>query len=138
MKKVLLLPLFALACSPLKKGESYPLTWVELRVKHRLYPNFQEIHRVKPKEFFEIGDTDYRGKVVRFLPDFAIDDSGRIFSKTDEPNNPAVLVEVWLKNKKVDEIWAFKEGLIPHFKASSTLQFVIVDLKVPVKGGDSL
>jgi hypothetical protein len=138
MKRFLILALIVMACSPMRKEKTYPLEWVTLKVSHRMYPNFKETHKVKPFEFFDIGDTDYRAKVVRFLPDFAIDDSGRIFSKSEKPENPAVLVEVWLKNKRVDKVWAFQEGLIPHFKASSMLRFEIVDFKVPEEGGDSL
>lgn len=128
-----LLAILLLSCIPSKKVKTYPLEWVSLKVRHRLYPNFEEVHKVKPLEFFDVSDTDYRAKVVRFLPDFAIDDSGKVFSRSGEPKNPAVLVEVWLKKKKIDQMWAFRSGSIPHFKASSYLYFEILDFSVPKK-----
>ena len=134
MRRILVPGAFMLLLGGCVKGgkyESYPLNWVELRVRHRMYKNFEETHKVKLNEFFEISDTDYRGRVIRFIPDFAIDDSGRVFSKGLDPKNPAVLVEVWKKRKKIEETWAFREGLLPHFRASSMLSFEIVDFSIP-------
>jgi hypothetical protein len=117
-----------IGCFPMRRESTYPLEWVELRVRHRLYPKYEEIHRVKPYEFFELSDTDYRARVIKFIPDFAIDDSGNVFSKSNELNNPAVLVEVWRGRKKVDEQWVFRKGSIPHFKRTSFIVFEIIEL----------
>jgi len=130
--------LFSLSCLHFRKGVDYPIQSVTIRVRHQLYPKYKEIHKVKLFEFFDISDTDYKARVVKFLPDFAINEKGKIFSRSKEVKNPAVLIEVWKRRKKVDEVWAFREGSIPHFKKGSFLIVEIVDISLPLKETDNI
>lgn len=110
-------------------GCDQPLESVVLRVNHRMYPAFQETHRAAPGEPFAIGDTDYSARIVGFVPDFAIATGTKeVVSRSNELRNPAVRLEVYQNNKKVDEVWAFRGEGPPHFGAESMLAFRIEEL----------
>ena len=108
----------------------------ELRVQHSHYPGFREVHRVRLGEEFQVGDSDYAARVVRFEPDFAMDRKrGEIFSRSDSLNNPAVLVRVKEKGKRKAEIWAFAKAP-PHGGGKVPLLFFLDAVDSP--GGERL
>jgi len=45
--------------------------------------------------------------VSRFVPDFVIGEGSRIQSRSDQPNNPAALVEAWKGEERVFSGWIF-------------------------------
>ncbi len=58
------------------------------------------------KQAFAVGRED-RVPPLRFLPDFALDlESGRAISRSEEPNNPALLVEI-RGPKTTERRWLF-------------------------------
>jgi hypothetical protein len=101
----------------------------EIVVGHSHYPNFREEHRVALKERFAIGDSDYEARIVRFEPDFALDNTkGEVFSRSEDYNNPAVQIEVFKGGKKVTKLWAF--GLaFPHRGQGVPLTFRLVSVE---------
>jgi hypothetical protein len=115
--------LLVLACSS-------PLVSARLTVGHRLFPEFREEHTVAPGETFQLGDTDYSGRIVGVIKDFAIDDSTkRVFSRTEEPRNPALRIRIFEDGRTVEEVWAFGGEGPPHFARSSELYFHIDSLR---------
>lgn len=101
---------------------------VQLRVTHRMHPDFVEIERAVPGEKFQIGDTDFYGKIVDFVPDFAIDDrTKKVISRSKEMRNPALKVEVYEGSKRVEASWAFFTD-VPHFAPKSELAFQVDSL----------
>lgn len=101
------------------------VTRVTLLVRHRAFPDFFDVDSVALKEEFEIGDTPYTARVVEFVPDFAMDlKTHRIFSRTNEPNNPAFRVIVREKKVPQDTVWAFF-NMPPHFARKSLLAFMV-------------
>jgi len=58
--------------------------------------------------------TDYSVQVIRFLPDFALDERFLAFSRSDEFNNPAALVEVRKGTRPVLRTWVFAKHLAFH------------------------
>ena len=48
-----------------------------------------------------------RVAVRRFVPDFVIGEGNRIQSRSEEPNNPAALVEAWKGEERVFSGWVF-------------------------------
>ncbi|MFN8547857.1 MAG: hypothetical protein U0527_07805 [Candidatus Eisenbacteria bacterium] len=101
---------------------------VQLRVTHRMHPDFVEIERAVPGEKFQIGDTDFYGKIVDFVPDFAIDDrTKKVISRSKEMRNPALKVEVYEGSKRVEASWAFFTD-VPHFAPKSELSFQVDSL----------
>jgi hypothetical protein len=116
-----------LALAVLVGGCRDPRVRVSLKVTHRLFPNFEEIHEVHLGERFGVGDQDFAAEATEFVPDFAIGlESGKIFSRSDEPNNPAVKVLVFQGDEQVDKVWAFTGEGAPHFARTSFLAFQLL------------
>jgi hypothetical protein len=120
---------------------SPPFASVTLMIRHRVFPNFRDRQRVKLDKEFVIGDTDYTGRVIRYVPDFFMDVKTRMIkSRSNEPKNPAF--EVVVKQKKVpqDTSWAFLR-VPPHFARTSLLSFQILRIdfadRPPVVNPDS-
>lgn len=104
---------------------------VTLRVRSRLYPSYKEEHKVKLYQKFFLADTDLQAVAVEFIPDFAIDTSGHnVISRSDTLNNPAVKVLVISDKEKKEEVWAFREGMMPHFSPKSFIGFELLDYNV--------
>jgi hypothetical protein len=98
--------------------------------------------QVRPREVFQVGDTDYSAQIVRFVPDFAMNlKTGKIATRTPLPNNPAFQIIVKEKHVPQDTTWAFLNSP-PHFARKSMLAFQIlrIDFKnhEPVVRQDSV
>jgi hypothetical protein len=98
---------------------------VTLGIRHRVFQNFSELQTVAPRKEFPVGDTEYSARIVRYIPDFAMDlETRKIISRSNEPRNPAF--EIVVREKKVpqDTVWAFL-NMPPHFARKSMLAFKI-------------
>lgn len=98
---------------------------VTLGIRHRVFQNFTELQTVAPRKEFPVGDTEFSARIVRYIPDFAMDlETKRIISRSNEPRNPAF--EIVVREKKVpqDTVWAFL-NMPPHFARKSMLAFKI-------------
>jgi hypothetical protein len=136
--------LLATPAIPAEAPKAPPLevTGVTLRIRHRVFANFREDRGVRPRQVFQVGDTDYSAQVVRFVPDFAMNTkSHKIVTRSPEPNNPAFEIIVKEKGAPQDTTWAFL-NMPPHFARTSMLAFQIlrIDFKnhAPVVCSDSL
>jgi hypothetical protein len=99
---------------------------VTVRVRHRVWEKFKEEAEVEIGEEFQIGDTEYTARIVRFVPDFAMKmQSKEVISRTPEPNNPAVRIIVLENEEPTDTTWAFTQEL-PHYGRLSLLAFQII------------
>ncbi|MDH7499769.1 MAG: cytochrome c biogenesis protein ResB [candidate division NC10 bacterium] len=58
--------------------------------------------------------TDYSVQAIRFLPDFALDERFLAFSRSEEFNNPAALVEVRKGTRPLLRRWVFAKHLSFH------------------------
>lgn len=103
-----------------------------LRVTHT-QEGWQEVVEVQPGSSQKVKGVAIA--VLKYLPDFAIDDQGRAGTRSEEPNNPALLVEVtasparrhWLfakhpgahTNKQEDPYveYGYLEGKIKQFRS---------------------
>jgi hypothetical protein len=102
---------------------------VTLRIRHRVFEKFADERRVRPREVFQIGDTDYSAQIVRFVPDFAMNlKTGKIATRTPLPNNPAFQIIVKEKHVPQDTTWAFLNSP-PHFARKSMLAFQILRIE---------
>jgi hypothetical protein len=113
-----------------KRGPT--LESIRLRAKHRVYENFSEDHTVVMGERFPISDEAYEACAVEFLPDFAIEiqkGEKKVFSKSPEPNNPAVRLYVYRDGEVIDSVWAFPGKGAPHFSRESFIYFEILELR---------
>ena len=102
-----------------------------LEARHMHFANFSDEHRVSLGEDFSIGDTEVIARIVRFEPDLAINtDTKEIFSRTQEMNNPAVLVEVNEPGKEAVQVWAFRNP-VPHMRGKTPLMFLLRAIEDP-------
>jgi cytochrome c biogenesis protein len=58
-------------------------------------------------EMKEIAGTGHRVQFAAFVQDFSLGEGNRIYSKSDQPNNPAVQVKIYQNGKLSFEGWSF-------------------------------
>jgi hypothetical protein len=106
-------------------GRGARLDAVTLLIRHRVFHDFRDVQRVKLKQDFIVGDTDFSARVVQYVPDFAMDlGSRKIFSRTDQPNNPAFKIIVFKNKVPQDTTWALL-NMPPHFARKSLFGFLV-------------
>ena len=116
---------------PARSQRSYRFDAVTLGVRHRVFHDFRDLHRVKLSEEFVLGDGDYRARVVQYLPDFQMDlGTRRYFSLSDQPNTPAFRIIVRKGKIPQDTTWAFLNNP-PHFSARSYFAFQVLKVELP-------
>jgi hypothetical protein len=116
----------ATGAAPPPAGAPARVKSVTLRVRHRVFPGFKEDHRIALKKDFAIGDTDYTARVVEYVPDFAMGmESKKVFSRSNEPNNPAFRIIVRMKGQPQDTTWALL-NMPPHYTRKSLLAFKVM------------
>ncbi len=102
---------------------------VTLLVRHRVFHDFRDLQRVKLKQDFILGDTDFSARVVEYVPDFTMDLTTRkIMSKSDQPDNPAFRIIVFQKKAPQDTTWALLK-MPPHFARKSMFAFQVVKVE---------
>ena len=115
---------------------------VDLHIFHRVFPDFHDRVDATLNKEFRIGDTEYTGTVVRFVPDFMMDlKSGKVTTRSQEPRNPAFRLVVKKNGVPQDTSWAFL-NMAPHFGQRSLIAFLAVratfENHEPVASRDSL
>jgi hypothetical protein len=112
---------------PAKSGPAkLKLATVDLHIFHRVFPNFHDRVDASLDKEFRIGDTEYTGIVIRFVPDFTMDlKTGKISTRSQEPNNPAFRLVVRKNGVPQDTSWAFL-NMAPHFGQRSLIAFLAV------------
>jgi cytochrome c biogenesis protein len=102
---------------------------LELEVRKRADAAFSKTIALKVGERVPVDDADFSHVVVRqFVPDFVIGDGNKVQSRSQEPNNPAALVEAWKGEERVFQSWIFAkypdfgQG---HAAGQSALSFVL-------------
>jgi len=99
---------------------------VTLAMRHRVFANFSDLQTVTLQKEFPVGDSDFSAKVIRYVPDFAMElKTGKVVSRSSEPKNPAFQVIVREKKVVQDTSWAFL-NMPPHFGRKSLLAFKVV------------
>ena len=102
------------------------LKTVDLHIFHRVFPNFHDRVDAALNKEFRIGDTEYTGTVIRFVPDFMMDvKTGKITTRSQQPKNPAFRVLVRKNGVAQDTSWAFL-NMAPHFGEHSVIAFLAV------------
>lgn len=107
-----------------KLSEEVKAKWKE--VKLEITDNARKSSSVatfKVGDATPLGKDGFKVKVEAFVPDYAISDS-RIESRSNEPKNPAVLVELFEGDKSVARGWVFKD--FPEFNSYNNPRFKLV------------
>ncbi len=91
---------------------SYGYDWdaprLGLEVRKRADASFMRPVTLKPGETVAIDDPDLSRISVRgFVPDFVIGEGSQVQSRSNEPRNPAALVEAWKGEERVFAGWVF-------------------------------
>jgi hypothetical protein len=116
----------AAAGTGMSASHAVRVTTVTLDVRHRVFHNFDGRYEVKLNEEFPIGDSDFSGKVVRYVPDFTMNlATHQVTSRSNEPNNPAFQIIVRQKKVPQDTTWAMLR-MPPHFSKKSMLAFQVL------------
>ncbi|HYA48667.1 MAG TPA: cytochrome c biogenesis protein ResB, partial [Burkholderiales bacterium] len=89
-------------------GRDWDNPELEVVVRKKSDPAFSRTLRLKVGEEAALGDKDgSRVSVRRFVPDFVMGEGNEVRSRSDEPNNPAALVEVRKGDEQVLARWVF-------------------------------
>jgi cytochrome c biogenesis protein len=112
---------------------SYGWDWetprLDLEVRKRADASFVKALSLKVGERVPVDDADVSHVTVRrFVPDFVIGEGNKVQSRSQEPNNPAALVEAWKGEERVFSGWIFAK--YPDFgqghgESRSPLAFVL-------------
>ena len=91
---------------------SYGFNWdsptLEIVVRKKADPAFLRTLTLKPGGRLPLGDAEGTEiATARFLPDFILGENNQPENRSLQPNNPAVLMEGWVKGQKVFEGWVF-------------------------------
>lgn len=113
-------------------GQDWEKAAVELEVKTKETPARRIT--LKAGEMTKI-DPGLTIRVLSFVPDFQIDSAGQVFSRSPEPNNPAVLVEIQSEGQPAFSGWVFY--LYQHFtsfhrKTRPDLEVTLKKFEAPV------
>ncbi|MDI6849202.1 MAG: cytochrome c biogenesis protein ResB [Candidatus Saccharicenans sp.] len=109
---------------------SYGQDWdrTELGLEISLPGVGTRIVNLKAGETREAGDN-LMVKAPSFIPDFAVDEAGRAFSRSPEPANPAAMVEIMAGGNQVFVGWVFSRHPEISRYQRSTLPGMKVNLK---------
>ncbi|MBC7364022.1 MAG: cytochrome c biogenesis protein ResB [Candidatus Aminicenantes bacterium] len=114
---------------------SYGYDWDRTRVKLKIKSgNKQIITEIDNGQSKVLNSTGLELKVLSFVPDFQIDNTGQVFSRSAEPVNPAVLLQLEEDKKVIFSGWVFY--LHPDFnrfqrKTSEDLQIKFESFNAP-------
>ena len=92
--------------------QSYGWDWARSRVVLELRkpgdPVVLKTVTLNVGERAAVDNPDVTGVIVRrFVPDFVIGEGNQIQSRSEEPNNPAALVEAWKGEERLFSSWVF-------------------------------
>lgn len=103
---------------------------VKLIIRHIENKDFAEEHVVKFRGEFFISDTDYSAKVIKFIPDFVMNEkTKRVSSRSKKPNNPAVMVRVYHKGRFLYDSWVLQKADTIHYVRKPGFYFEFVGLE---------
>jgi cytochrome c biogenesis protein len=114
---------------------SYGWDWrralLTINVKERDSQNLVTRVKVRVGEKFSIPNKGLDIYAEAFVPDFVIGEGGQIFSRSNQPNNPAVLLEGRENNKIKFHIWIFAKFPDTHFSSQMDYKFELIDFEAP-------
>ncbi len=70
--------------------------------------SFEDVYPVEIGRQYDVQGTDYKIRLLRYVPDFVIDtETKEVVTRTDEPNNPALQVEITNPKGETSNRWIF-------------------------------
>ena len=80
-------------------------------------------YQLKANERIPLEGTRDEAMVEAIVPDFAMDEQGKIFSRSDEPRNPAASVTIYPQGQEAYQVWAFAN--FPDFHKKPDLPYLV-------------
>ncbi len=80
-------------------------------------------------ELFEVPDSQLKIKPVVLVPDFVMDSSGHVGSRSREPRNPAAFFELYEGDELRDSVWSFLKFPDFHGSGKSGYSLKFLDTK---------
>ncbi len=80
-------------------------------------------------ELFQVPDSQLKIKPLVLVPDFFMDSSGHVGTRSREPNNPAVFFEFYEGEEPKDRVWAFLKFPDFHGSGASGHSLKLLDIK---------
>ncbi len=92
---------------------SYGYDWenprFEILAQKKDDPDFGDQLNLGLGEKTLLGDGQTEVEVIDFVPDFIIGENGRVASRSNQPNNPAVLIEGRQQGERLFSAWVFSK-----------------------------
>jgi cytochrome c biogenesis protein len=85
--------------------------------------------RLRPGEQVALGDTGARVALGDFVPDYVLEGM-RLSTRSNEPNNPAVRLELYESGGKTTSIWFFPKAPQMNFPKDPGISFRLKDVKM--------
>lgn len=119
----------AAPAAPTAAGAPPKVKTVTFHVFHRVFQNFQDRVTVPMRQDFRIGDSEYTGRVIEWVPDFTMDlKTRKVVSRGNDPKNPAFRIVVRKAGAARDTVWAFF-NMPPHFAPKSQIGFMATEIQ---------
>jgi len=90
-------------------GWNWTNTSVGIWVRKRKDPSFLRKIDMKVGQRVSLEGENIHISVMRFIPDFIINDRNEVTSRSIQPNNPAALIEGWEGEEKIMSGWIFSK-----------------------------
>lgn len=107
--------------------EDFNLEWYPPdNFKLRVYVKDRGVKRsyqVIPGKEYKIKDTDYSFSLLRYLPDFKMDEERKIISNSEQPNNPAILINI-KSPSGIEERWLFAKHPMVSRSTDENIKFI--------------
>lgn len=84
--------------------------------------------KIDAGELVEVPNSQMKIMVAMYVPDFVIDESGKVGTRSMNPNNPAVLLELYEGDVLRDRTWSFLN--FPDFHGSSQSDYSLKFLSI--------
>lgn len=106
----------------IKISDDVKAKWKEVKIEVTDSSQKKELLTLKVGNVVPLKKEPFKLKVEVFVPDYAISDN-KILSRSNEPKNPAVLIDLMDGDKTVARGWIFKE--FPEFNSYNDDRFQI-------------
>ncbi|MFC2169972.1 cytochrome c biogenesis protein ResB [Acidobacteriota bacterium] len=121
---------------------SYGWNWenpfLEIWVKKRTEPSFLNKIKLKVGERAKLEDEAIEISLLRFIPDFVINEKNEIATRSLQPDNPAASIEGWQDGEKIFEGWIFAnfpDFARIHSEKETELSFELKDFEADQYSG---
>ncbi|MFQ6083917.1 MAG: cytochrome c biogenesis protein ResB [Candidatus Aminicenantia bacterium] len=112
-------------------GWDWEKTLLTINIKEKGNQRVINQAKVRVGDKFTISERDLDIYALAFVPDFVIGEGGQIFSRSNQPNNPALFLEGRQRGEIKFREWIFAKFPDAHFSTESEYKFELIDFHAP-------